>query len=87
MSDSKYPEPVADHLLFSLQCAVWAAVLACVVLAVDTPQLVAMPGEMSVSTTASAPAKVAAPAVPGADYFPAQFPAPSAEPEAQPPTF
>jgi len=87
MSDDKYPEPVTDHLLFSLQFAVWAAVLACVVLAVDTPQLVARPGEISVSTTASASANVAAPAALAADYFPAQFPAPREEPAPQPDAF
>ena len=67
MSDSQYPEPVTDHLLFSLQCAVWAAVLACIVLAVDTPQLAATPAQTSVSTTAPA-ANVAAPAAPAVDH-------------------
>jgi len=67
MSHSKYPEPVADHLLFSLQCAVWAVVLACIVLAVDTPQTVATPAETSVSTTAPVSADVAMPAAPAVE--------------------
>ncbi|MEP6944067.1 MAG: hypothetical protein ABI981_14075 [Betaproteobacteria bacterium] len=85
MSESKYPEPVTDHLLFSLQFAVWAAVLGCVVLAVDTPQLVATPADANVSATAPA---AAAPAPnPSVDYFPAQFPAPRGEPAPQPAAF
>jgi hypothetical protein len=83
MSASKQVKPGNENLARSLKLAVWAAVLGCVVLAVETPNLVRAPEERAESMHSAAPP----PATLMSDYFPAQFPAPKGEAEPAPPTF
>ncbi|MEO8741247.1 MAG: hypothetical protein ABI537_16300 [Casimicrobiaceae bacterium] len=83
MSESKQVRSGNENLASSLKLAVWAAVLGCVVLAVETPSLVQPPAEREALSYSAVPA----PATPATDYFPAQFPAPKAEAEAAPATF
>ena len=82
MSDSKQVKSGNENLTSSLKLAVWAAVLGCVVLAVETPSLVRVPGEREALSYSAAPQ----PAPPMTDYFPAQFPAPKGEAEPAPAT-
>jgi len=83
MSATKQVKPGHENFTRSLKLAVWAAVLGCVVLAVETPNLVRAPEERAAPTHSAAPP----PATPMSDYFPAQFPAPKGEAEPAPPTF
>ena len=83
MSASKKVQSGNENLSSSLKLAVWAAVLGCVVLAVETPNLVQAPGEREALSFSAAPG----PSTPPTDYFPAQFPAPTGVAEPAPPTF
>ena len=83
MSESKQGRSGNENLASSLRLAVWAAVLGCVVLAVETPNLVQPPGDREARSYSAAPE--ASP--PATDYFPAQFPAPKGEVEPAPATF
>ena len=83
MSDSKQVRSGNENLASSLKMAVWAAVLGCVVLAVETPNLVQAPGEREVVSQSAAPG----PTTPASDYFPAQFPAAQGEAGPAPATF
>jgi hypothetical protein len=83
MSASKQVKPGNENLTRSFKLAVWAAVLGCVVLAVETPNLVRAPEEHAASTHSAAPLASS----PSTDYFPAQFPAPKGEADPAPPTF
>jgi hypothetical protein len=78
--DSK---PDAERLAAPLKAAVWIAVVGFVVLAVETPHWTMAPDAQHLAAPVAAPPS----ATPPADYFPARFPAPKAEPEVQPPTF
>lgn len=83
MSESKQVRHGNENLASSLKLAVWAAVLGCVVLAVETPNLVQPPREREALSSSAAPV----PSTPATDYFPAQFPAPKGEAEPAPATF
>ena len=83
MSASKLVKPGNENLSRSFKLAVCAAVLGCVVLAVETPNLVRAPDEHAVSAHSAALLAT----TPTTDYFPAQFPAPKGEAEPAPPTF
>ena len=83
MSQSKQVRSGNENLSSSLKLAVWAAVLGCVVLAVETPNLVQPPGDREARSYSAAPG----PSTPATDYFPAQFPAPKGEAEPAPETF
>jgi hypothetical protein len=83
MSASKQVKPGNENLTRSFKLAVCAAVLGCVVLAVETPNLVRAPDEHATPAHSVAPLAGA----PASDYFPAQFPAPKGEAEPAPPTF
>ena len=85
MSESKRGRSGNENLASSLKLAVWAAVLGCVVLAVETPNLVQPPGDRDARSYNAAPAP--GPSTPATDYFPAQFPAPNGEAEPAPETF
>jgi hypothetical protein len=83
MFESKQGRSGNKNLSSSLKLAVWAAVLGCVVLAVETPNLVQPPAERAALSYSAAPG----PSTPATDYFPAQFPAPKGEAEPAPATF
>ncbi len=83
MSATKQVKPGNENFTRSFKLVLCAAVLGCVVLAVEAPRLVRAPDEHVASTHGAAPP--ATTAVP--DYFPAQFPAPKGEAEPAPPTF
>jgi hypothetical protein len=75
-----------ENLVTSLKIGVFMTVLGWVILAIEAPQLTAVPEATATSASVAHPASTGtAPAA--ADYFPAQFPAPQGEPEPAPATF
>jgi hypothetical protein len=83
MNDSKTTKQDSDRLVAPLKVAVWVAVLAVIVLAVEAPhsgRSLYAPDEMT-----SVPASTSSTS--DTEYFPARFPPPKAEPEPVAPTF